>query len=125
MTTEKTFFKNNDVHITNARAVIGSRTYSLSNITSVGMFEKIPSRIPGLLVIVCGLIWMFVVGISVAAIIGLVVVLGGAFIVYSQKPEYIVRIGSASGEVNALTSPNVKYIQKIVDALNNAIVSRG
>jgi len=61
----------------------------------------------------------------VAAIIGLVVVLGGAFIVYSQKPEYIVRIGSASGEVNALTSPNVKYIQKIVDALNNAIVSRG
>lgn len=125
MANEQTFFKSADIQITNMRAVIGSRTYPISNITSVGMFEKTPSRVFAVILMVVGVFMIIWSGLSPVSVIGLLIILGGAYLMYTQKVEYIVRIGSASGEVNALASPNAAHIQKIVEALNNAIVTRG
>ena len=44
---------------------------------------------------------------------------------YSIKDEYSVRISSNSGEANGFRSKDKDYIQKIVNALNDAMIHRG
>jgi len=49
----------------------------------------------------------------------------GIAIAVMTKPSYVVRIGSASGEANALVSKDRAFVGKIVNAMNEAIVKRG
>jgi hypothetical protein len=49
----------------------------------------------------------------------------GIYLIGQAKPSYVVRIGSASGESDGLVSKDSEYIQKIVDAMNKAIIQRG
>ena len=42
-----------------------------------------------------------------------------------QKNKFIVSLSSASGSEEALTSTDEAYIDKIVNALNEAIAERG
>ena len=42
-----------------------------------------------------------------------------------QKTKYHLRIASASGEANAITSVNADHIDKIVQAVNEAMIKRG
>jgi hypothetical protein len=48
-----------------------------------------------------------------------------AFGIFNAKTKYTIVIGSASGEVNALTSTDQDFISRVVSAMNNAIVRRG
>ena len=43
----------------------------------------------------------------------------------SQKTTYNVVLSSASGETDAFTSTDEKYVDNLVSALNDAIISRG
>ena len=116
------------VRITNTRAIVGSTTYAMANITSVS-----PGRIPAKR---AGSVWLIIVGV-VTIVVGLIAqawaidILGialfgaGIWLAIVAKPRYTVRIGSASGTVQAIVSTDQKYIQSIVNAVNEAFIKRG
>jgi hypothetical protein len=128
---ETTYYQDSTVTISNSRAVLGAKTYAMVNITSVSMGEKPANRTPG--------IALALIGLAIAACtgsmggnsagggigIGVVLIIAGIALAAIVKPSYIVRIGSAGGESDALVSNNREYIQKLVSAVNEAIIKRG
>lgn len=95
----------------------------MSNVTSVKTGYKKPERGGAILIGFIGLgclagrWWVFIVGF---ALIALAI---SAWI--GNKAQYSVILNTSSGENQALTSVDGSYIKAVVDALNNAIVSRG
>lgn len=128
---EVIYYNKDNLLVSNTRAILGSQTYSMANITSVSMHEVPPNRTPGLITLLVGIIMMggFVGGedsnCMAFGIIGIFVALFGAYLLWAPKTSYAVRIGSASGETNALSSPDKEYIRVIVAALNKSIIERG
>ncbi|OGC81519.1 MAG: hypothetical protein A2V81_04430 [Candidatus Abawacabacteria bacterium RBG_16_42_10] len=55
---------------------------------------------------------------------GLILLIWGIASANNAKPTFAVRIGTAGGESNVLESSDSEHIQKIVDAMNKAIVYR-
>ncbi len=125
---EISYFQDQNVNITNARAVLSGTTYAMSNITSVSMGERAANRNPGCLVTILGFIGWGVagalenMGVLIVCILAFLV---GIALIIMAKPSYVVRISSASGEVEGLVSQNKEYIQKVINALNEAIINRG
>ena len=117
---ETTFFEYEDVKVTNSRFISGSQTYAMGNVTSVKAFEKKPNRLAGILVLIIGL----AVAISTPAV-GLVVAAAAAFYLYWQKTIYHVMLATSGGETSALKTYQREYLDKVVSALNQAIVHRG
>ncbi len=139
---ETIYFDERGVKVTSARAIINGQTYSMANITSVSMREWRPDGTLGGILIIIGvlsgggsvplglfLLWGMVnfkeVGVILLAflMVGAITFLVG--LALSGSKQYAVRIGSASGEVNALNSKDRNNIQNIVEALNQAIIERG
>ena len=117
---EKTFFEYEDVKVTNARFISGSQTYAMSNVTSVKAFEKKPKRLGGIAVLIIGL------SVAVnAPLVGFLIVAAAGYYLYQQKTVFHVMLATASGEVSALKTNQREYLDKVVDALNQAIVYRG
>jgi len=124
---EQTFFKGEDILVTNTRLIRGNETFAMSGITSVSSFTEVPSKKGPIIVVVVGVlvllggaqsgVWVALLG---AAIIGL-----GIWWFRSIKNVYHVRLVTASGERDALGSRNMEYVGKIVGAINQAIVHRG
>jgi len=116
------------VKITNTRAIFESKTYAMNNITSVSTGYKAPSRGGAVVAVLIGILILL---ISIGAksiggsIFGLLVIALGVWLYTSAKASYSVKIGSASGEATALESKDEKYIQSIVQAMNEAIIKRG
>ena len=127
---EKIYLESGGATITSTRAIISGKTYTMSHITSV-QAAKIPSSQmwPGLLVIggfvllAGGFLDTSAYG-GCLATGGILVVVGVIWAAYN-KDKYAVRIGSSSGETDALVSTDQKRIQKIVSALQQAITERG
>ena len=146
MPEEVTVFQNGELLITTARAVLGQKTYAMASITSVSAYV-IPANqtvAVGLLILGLALVGMagfagifgiatlntgggysIIVISAVIGILGLGSIVGGIAAFKSTKPSYAVRIGSASGEANVLISKDRTHIQKIVNAINEAIAKRG
>ena len=133
---EETILDEAGVKITNQRAIIGFKTYAMSDITSVSLGREEPSNCVAFALVVCGVaiasISMFIILSVPKSTIGWLVLLPaivlialGFLFVRPGRSFYFVRIGSASGEINALSSQNEAQIRKIVNALNEAIVRRG
>lgn len=125
---EKVYFQNSEATVTNARAIISGKTYAMSNITSVVMGEIAASYgVPVVLTLFAAFVWFMGVQINESGVVvtGIVFVIVGVIWAMALKKQYVVRIGSASGESNALISQDQEYIQKIVNAMNKAIVERG
>ena len=117
---EQTFFEYEDVKVTNARFISGSQTYAMSNITSVKASEQKPKRFWGILILVIGL----VAAISSPAV-GIVVAVCAAIYLFMQKTMYHVMLATSGGETSALKTYQREYLQKVVSAVNEAIVHRG
>lgn len=124
---EIVYYQQGTVTITDKRAVLGEKTYALSNITTVSKATKPPSGTVGLAIIAFGLAVGFCVmqnsrwgGIFIMA----VTALPALYYMFTAKPSYTVRIGSASGEADALESKDEDHIQAIVNAMNKAIIER-
>ncbi|MBK8257832.1 MAG: hypothetical protein IPK82_34840 [Polyangiaceae bacterium] len=120
------FFTDHMVNITNARAVLAGTTYALANITSVRSWTVSKPLLPlllGILCLVAGAAVAFSSGGCGGAILLVGVVL--AIFYFLSKDKHYIRIGTAGGEVDALQSADPAYINKIVTALNNAIIHRG
>ncbi|WP_153396626.1 DUF6232 family protein [Chryseobacterium vaccae] len=122
MENELTFYQDGFVTVTQSRYVTESKTYAMRNISSVHVFEIIKSKTKAVLMIIFGLFLLFSKDIFW---IGIIIIALGILWLLSLKNEYAVRISTNAGEANSITSKNRDYIQKIVNALNDAIIHRG
>ena len=118
---EKVFLKDNNVTVTQARYIANGKTYTMRNISSVSLFTLKSSYTLETILIVVGVILLIAGTYIVGGILGAI----GVTLMVIKKDEYAVRISTNSGETNSLTSKDKDYIQKIVDALNDAIIHRG
>jgi len=130
-TPEQQYYNAGGVTITNTRAILGSKTYAMTNITSVSLTERAANRAPGIIIVlvgltsgICGLMLSPNVRI-VGLIVGGLALALGIYLFISAKPTYAIQIGSASGENNVLSSKDKDRIVAIVKAMNQAIMDRG
>lgn len=119
------FFRRENVSVTNARFMVGSKTYAMNGVTSVKKGEKTKSKIIPILFVLTGVLLFFSTPGITARILASALVIIGVFAYKAIKPEYSVVLNSASGESQALTSQHEKYIDMVIDALNQSIVHRG
>lgn len=117
---EKTFFEYEDVKVTNSRFITGSATYAMSNVTSVKAFEQKPQRFWGVIAAIIGLLVA-----TQAHIVGLLIAGGATYYLYKQRTLYHVMLATAGGETSALKTDQREYLNKVVAALNEAIIHRG
>ncbi|KMQ64065.1 hypothetical protein ACM40_04715 [Chryseobacterium sp. BLS98] len=119
---ETKFYQDGFVTVTQSRFVTQSKTYAMRNISSVHVFEIIKSKTKAVLMIIFGLLFLFSKDIFW---VGFIIIALGIWWLISIKNEYAVRISTNAGEANSIVSKNKDYIQKIVNALNDAIIHRG
>jgi hypothetical protein len=124
MTTETVYFDNGKVKVTNSRLIVQNQTYAMSGITSVNFVEKKPNRLLPLALLIGGLL---IPGVQHATEVGHYIFFGvpGALWLALQRSRYAIRIGSASGESQALDSKYKDFVNGVVNAINKAIIERG
>jgi|SRR6185503_8035572 hypothetical protein len=123
--------KEKDVKITNERAIIGTKTYAISDITSVSMDVNEPKLFLPIFFIVTAAVCSVLVALSdmreYSECLEAGIYLGIAgllFFIFSQKTKYSVRIRNASGELKVLEAVDRGHVERIVKAMNAAIVQR-
>lgn len=121
---EKDFYSNGNVSITNSRFIVGSTTYAMNGVTSVKRGETNPSKVAPIIMCIIGAIAL-INGTATSFLVGAILIILGVLWFRAIKPEYIVFLNSASGESQALSSKDRKYIDDVINALNNAIIHRG
>jgi hypothetical protein len=117
---ETTFFEYEGVRVTNTRFIVDGQTFAMNNITSVKPVEQKPNRNGPVILISLGIV-LALLGTYAALLLSIV----GAIWWAMQKTTYHVMLHTAGGETSALKSYQQEYVQKVVTALNSAIVHRG
>lgn len=121
---EKSFLNERGVTVTNARYIFTVRkqpqTVALSGITSVTT-QKIDAK--WFLIVPLVFFGMMIFSSSVKAALVFWVLAGMIFMFL--KAKHIVVTTSASGASKGYTSKDGIFVTRVVDALNNAIISRG
>jgi len=137
-TGEAIYFDSGDVIVTSARIVIGAKLYSVKHITSVqtvklrnqARFWGIIIALFGVLIVLLGLPSFFYergqgsssgIGGCGCIVTGVIMSVTGVSLAVFSKTKYVVRLASASGEVDALKSPDKELIAAIVGAITKAI----
>ncbi len=120
--TEKVFYQDANVSVTQSRFVASSKTYAMRNISSVHLYRKVRSKKLEIVLIVMGAILL--IGES-SRIVGAIMLIAGLLLLFLLKDDYTVRINSNSGEADGYVSKDKELIQKIVDAVNEAMIFRG
>lgn len=120
--TEKVFYQDINVTVTQARFVSQSKTYAMSNISSVSIRRIARS--------IMGEIFLMLIGLALLVsdgtrIIGFLMIIIAIVLFFVRKDSYSVRINSNSGEADGFISKDKDMIHKIVDAVNEAIIYRG
>jgi hypothetical protein len=115
------FLSEQGIVVSSSRFVVGATTYPLAGITSVSSFVIPAKRMAGILLLVLGLIVLLAGGYVFGAITAAI----GILILVVVKPTYVVRMATAGGQVDALVSKDAHYIQRVVGALNQAVIQRG
>lgn len=128
LSTEAFLFDANGVKITSTRAILGGKTYAMSNISSVSIGMIPANRGKGYLALLIGA-FVLLAGIADASaggvVAGLLFLAVGYVLGILPKDTYLVKLGSASGEMDALSSTDRDFIDGIVNAMNEAIIQRG
>lgn len=119
---EKVFYQDKNVTVTQSRFIANGKTFAMRNISSVTNYRIEAGKGFAYFMIFIGFLFLFADSFRVFG--GIMIVIG-ILVIVIQKDTYAVRISSNSGEANALESPDEPYIQKIVDAVNQAMVHRG
>ncbi|QQV02644.1 MULTISPECIES: DUF6232 family protein [Chryseobacterium] len=119
---ETTFYQDSLVTVTQSRYITQSKTYAMRNISSVHVFEIEKSKAVPILMILLGLPFLFSGNVFW---IGLILIGLGILLLFNIKNEYTVRISTNAREADSTISKDKEYIQKIVKALNEAMIHRG
>jgi hypothetical protein len=110
---EQIFFEQGKIKITSTRAIFDDHTYVLSAVTSVRYVELKPDRK-----------WpMFLVIFGVFCVLTTTII--GAVWWFFQKTKHVLLLSSASGEICAMVTKDKILAERVVAAINEAIVSRG
>lgn len=121
---EKSFLNERGVTVTNARYIFtvknSPQTVALSGITSVTT-QKISFK--WVLIVPLVLLGMMIVSSSIMTALVFWVIAGMVFMFL--KAKHIVITTSASGASKGYQSTDGVFVTRVVDALNNAIISRG
>nr|WP_282560861.1 DUF6232 family protein [Providencia alcalifaciens] len=96
----------------------------MNGVTSVKRGETNPSKVAPIIMCIIGAIAL-INGTATSFLVGAILIILGVLWFRAIKPEYIVFLNSASGESQALSSKDRKYIDDVINALNNAIIHRG
>lgn len=121
--TEKIFYQDNNVLVTQSRFIANNKTYAMRNISSVSNYRITKNSTGIYLLIFIGIIVLIAGGNGI--LWGLLLIGVGITLIMTMKDDFSVQINSNSGESKALISKDQMYIQKIVDAINDAIIHRG
>ena len=128
MSQEQVFYSDGaGVRVSSSRLIVEATTYALSGITSVSAVRLKAKRGPAIWTTIIGLL-LAVIGFTTTAalgIVGIVILAIGVLWFFLIKDNFVVRIHTAGGETDAVISTDESYIQKIIAALNDAIVHRG
>jgi Family of unknown function (DUF6232) len=132
-TQEKEYYNDGQTLVTSRRAVLNGVTYAMANVTSVsiGQRKEATGCLPAML-------WLGGVGLALGGIgqvlgghnEGALLIISGTLIFISgtslkkSYSTYFIRIHSGSGAMNTLEGKDRQALQKIVDAINQAIVER-
>ena len=140
---ESVFFQSGGIMVTNARFVVGAKTFAMRGITSVEVVEsdEVAERQPGnvlppaitgagLVIIVVGLLcWLlydFSFWVAVGAgIVGTFMIIVAASLATQLKRAFKIVLKTAGGEVTAYQSFDRGHISQIIRALNDSIISHG
>ena len=123
---EHVYFQQAQVTVTNSRFIVGNQTYAMRNITSVKPVKYNPSRGGPVTVIIIGLLAILIgFGGSSAGstILGLMLLGLGIFWWVRQRPTFGVFLATSGGEVRALQHRDWPFIESIVTAINQSIIS--
>ena len=121
---ETVFFDENNVKVTNARFIANGQTYAMSGVTSVRS-TMAPAEIKGYLIgIAVGLLMLIALD-GAAKLIGVVIAGLAGWMLMNAKSTHWVTLVTAAAESRALESKDEGFINKVVEALNDAIVHRG
>lgn len=127
-----------DVTVTDSTFKVKRAEYNITGITKYGLMILKPSRLPGVLLLLVGLVLLiggmlnmfsprmemgdqYVNANTMALLVGAGLSLIGVLILGLVRERYAVRIATAEGEKNAIVSRHKAYISQIVDALNRAL----
>jgi hypothetical protein len=118
---ETVFYHDTNVTVTPATYVTPSRTYSMRNVISVYVYEIVKSRLKAGIMTLLGIPFLFAGDLF---FIGLMMIPLGILWFISIKNEYAVRISTPVGESDSIVSKDKIYIEKIVNAVNEAYIQR-
>lgn len=130
---EQTLLNDRGVIVSTARFVVGSTTYPLAGITAVQYLE-LPAQRGG--AILAGIILGSIGGVSMgrtflpnsdaSAVLALLcAVVAAVGFASTVKPNFVVRVMTAGGQIDAIKSPDKTWTQSIATALNQAVINRG
>ena len=129
---EEIIFQDENVLVTKTRYKSQNTIYTMKDITSVTLTEKISSRGLALalwLLAIIHLIWEldFVSELlTYNRMIDTLIIAAAGFVASMfYKDYYYVTITNNSQQINTLESTDKEYINKIIEAINTAIVKRG
>jgi len=143
MSQEAVYFQKGDVTITSTRAALGARTYAIADVKSASLVVIPANRVPGImLATISGLIstvsTVIVVVVLILygsdpslsccigpAVVAMLMSIFGIVRAVWAKPKYVVRVGSVTGESDALISEDEPWAREIVQAINGVIIERG
>lgn len=123
---ERTFFSEGDTLVTNARLVSRGHTYAIAGVTSVKAVVE-PAKSTGVGWAFLGAIVLLISlfnGWWPGIVVGAIVLALGIMVARSQKPTHHLVLHSSSGEVRAISSQDGAVVSRILEAVNNAIISR-
>lgn len=128
---EVTILKEGNVKITNLRAIIGPKTYSMSNIDAARVYVHEPKLFVPIFFMLIAAVCLALVALtdlddlSHFLEIGLYVGIGGLiFFLLSTRTKYSVRVRSSIRELNILEAGDRDSVERIVNAMNEAIYLR-
>ncbi len=127
---ETVFFNFDGVTVSNSRFIVRSQTYAMHSVTSVkpGVVEPkhgiaILFLFIGFLLLIGEMLELYTAGVLLMA--GAVAIIIGLIAWTIEKPKYAVVLNTSAGEHHALVSHKKQDIEHVLQALNQAIVSRG
>lgn len=120
--TEKIFYNDEDVTITQSRYVTNTKTYAMRNISSVAIFEVSQNYSLQIILLLLGLVMLVVEDVRIIATIIIAI---SIYWIIKTKGKYAVRISTNAGETNSIVHTDKIYVKKVVNALNEAMIYRG
>lgn len=135
MAAEQVILREGQVVVSNTRVVVGGTTYALANLTSVSKHVVSPKTsgqlalaATGAMIALCGFFyWLIekVRGCLFLVLLGAGVTIWAVLASKRVKPTFAVQIQISSGQAQALESPNESLIDRVVEAISQAITLRG